>query len=401
MHILFVCKSLPHTYQGGIQTHTWKLSEWMTRLGHEVSILTAGSLKKGVRFVALKGRTLVELPYLPGRRLGLVPTMAEEYAFNSAASKWLHKNQTNYDIIHLQGRSGNLFLKNKKEVKRPVVNTLHGLTGVEYLKSVGRNNSNLDTRMHRLMATRMEDFALQNADALIAVSQEMREEISHRNANFLKKTTVIYNGVDVPETLPDVPSDPNLLVFVGRLTAIKGVTQLVEAMLHLPEKLRLIMVGEGEARVAVERLIAMHRLEKRVRLVGAQDHKQVNAWISRSTALVLPSFHETQGIVLLEANALGRPVAANAVGGVTEVVHDGYNGVLMPNNSPEEIAKAVQRLFNDTKTAARMGRWGREFVRDKFSWVHIAQETEQIYFSLLPAMEKRPTDQHPVEVHQE
>ncbi|MCC6726184.1 MAG: glycosyltransferase family 4 protein [Saprospiraceae bacterium] len=384
MHILFVCKSLPHTFQGGIQTHVWKLSEWMLRLGHEVSILTAGSYKNGIRRVEMDGRTLIELPYLPGRKMRFVPTLAEEFAFNLAARKWLKKHHAEFDIVHLQGRSGNLFLKDKTKVKVPVVNTLHGLTGIEYQKSVGRNNATFDTRLHRLMATRMEDFSLRNADALIAVSGEMREEIAQRNPDFLNKTTIIYNGVDVPEALPIVAPDPNLLLFVGRLTAIKGVTQLVEAMRKLPENLKLIMVGDGEAKPELERLIAKHRLGKRIRLVGAQDSKQVAAWISRCSALVLPSFHETQGIVLLEANALGRPVVANAVGGVTEVVQDGKNGLLIPNNSPDEIAKAVRHLLDDPEAAARMGRWGREFVRDKFAWEQIAEQTEQLYQRLLP-----------------
>jgi D-inositol-3-phosphate glycosyltransferase len=110
----------------------------------------------------------------------------------------------------------------------------------------------------------------------------------------------------------------------------------------------------------------------------------VNEWISRSAALVLPSFHETQGIVLLEANALGRPVVANAVGGVTEVVQDGKNGLLMPNNSPQEIAKAVLKLMSDPEAKARMGRWGREYVRDKFCWEQIAKQTEQLYLSFKP-----------------
>ncbi len=353
----------------------------MLRLGHEVSILTSGSLKNGVRTVEMGGRKLIELPYWPGRKLPLVPTAAEEHAFNIAAKAWLETNQHHYDLIHLQGRSGNLFLQDKNKVKRPVVNTLHGLTGIEYQKSVGRNNATLDTRLHRHLATRMEGFALRNADALIAVSSEMQQEIAQRNPAFLAKTAIIYNGVDVPETLPAVPTDPNLLLFVGRLTAIKGVTQLVEAMNLLPEKLRLVMVGDGEARPELERLIAKHRLENRIRLVGAQSSKQVNEWISLSSALVLPSFHETQGIVLLEANALGRPVVANAVGGVPEVVQDGKNGVLMPNNSPAEIAKAILRLM-DSPDAIQMGRWGREYVRDKFAWEQVAKQTETLYNSL-------------------
>ncbi|MEZ4932850.1 MAG: glycosyltransferase [Saprospiraceae bacterium] len=118
MKILYVCKSLPHNFQGGIQTHVWKLSEWMVLLGHEVSILTAGSLAKGERKSVMGGRTIIELPYFPGRRLPFWSEAAEELSFNVAARLWLLKNQSSYDIIHLQGRSGNLFLLDKALLKK-------------------------------------------------------------------------------------------------------------------------------------------------------------------------------------------------------------------------------------------------------------------------------------------
>lgn len=327
---------------------------------------------------------MIEIPYLPGRSLPIIPTAAEEYAFNLAAQYWLRKNQINYDIIHLQGRSGNLFLKDRTKVKVPVVNTLHGLMEIEYKNSVGRSSTTLEAWVHCRIATSMENFSLRNADALIAVSNEMQQGIAERSQAYLPKTTIIYNGVDVPEALPSTAADPNLLLFVGRLTAIKGVRQLVEAMRILPEKIQLVMVGDGEAKPELHRLIAKHRLAKRISLTGAQDSNQVAAWISRCSVLVLPSFYETQGIVLLEANSMCRPVVANAVGGVPEVVQDGKNGLLMPNNSPDEIAKAVLRLLNDPEAAASMGRWGREYVRDKFAWEQIAEQTEQLYLRLLP-----------------
>lgn len=387
MKILFVSKTLPHTFQGGIQTHVWKLSEWLLKFGHEVSILTAGSHKNGLRTMNMGGRKIIELPYLPGRRLPLVATAAEEYSFNVAARKWLIANQLHYDIIHLQGRSGSLFLSDKKWVKTPVVNTLHGLIAIEQDKAVSKNGS-FDHKVHRLAATRMENMALLNADALIAVSEEMQREIEQRQDGLATKTHQIYNGIDVPETLSEAQHDPSQLVFVGRLTALKGVFPLVEAMKTVRKDIRLVLIGDGDARPLLEKIIQQNGLQNRIKLVGSLDSDGVHSWIERSTALILPSYHETQGIVLMEANALAKPVIATAVGGVPEVVKNRKNGLLLADHEPKTIAWGINYLFNNPFSASQWGDWGRYYMQEKFSWEKIARQTEALYQRLAkPAVE--------------
>lgn len=384
MKILFVCKTLPHAFKGGIQTHVWKLSEWLLKFGHEVSILTAGSHKNGLRTVDMGGRKIIELPYFPGRKLPLVGTFAEEFSFNISAKNWLLKHQVQFDIIHLQGRSGSLFLSSKKQIKTPVVNTLHGLISIEQDKAIG-NTENFDQKIHRIAATQMENMALRNADALIAVSDEMRSEIEARQLGLGTKTQRIYNGIDVPDALPATPADPKLLLFVGRLTALKGVFPLVEAMKTVRKDIRLVMVGEGEARPALEKIIAENMLQDRIQLTGSLDSIGVNAWLERCSALILPSYHETQGIVLMEANALGKPVIATAVGGVPEVVVHRKNGLLLGNHDIKTLAWGINYMFANPFFAAQWGQWGRFYMQEKFSWENITRQTESVYQSLAPA----------------
>lgn len=378
MKILFVSKTLPHTFQGGIQTHVWKLTGWLVKLGHEISILTAGSARKGLRIVDMGGRKIIELPYLPGRRLPMASTAAEELSFNRSARNWLIANQADYDIIHLQGRSGALFLSDKKWVKTPVVNTLHGFISNEQDKAIGRKE-NFDMKIHRKTATNMENMALRNADALIAVSDEMQAEIQSRMPGLACKTHQIYNGIDVPETLTTTPADPNLLVFVGRLTALKGVFPLVEAMKTVKKEVRLVLIGDGDARPELEKIIQQNKLQDRIQLTGSLDSKGVYDWIERSSALILPSYHETQGIVLMEANALGKPVIATAVGGVPEVVKNRKNGLLLGNHEPATIAWGINYLFDNKLFASQFGQWGRFYMQEKFSWEKIARQTESLY----------------------
>lgn len=391
MKILYVCKSLPHTYQGGIQTHIWKLSEWMIRLGHKVSILTAGSMKKGLKRRHMEGREIIELPYFPGRRLPALKTTLEEYSFNRSARKWLIENQSDYDIVHLQGRSGNLFLKNRRDLKVPVVNTLHGLVKIEQDRAKGRQ-IDFDQKLHRHMATWMENMALSNADALIPVSLEMQSELDVRNALLKQKSVQIYNGIDVPNELNNIPTDSDLLLFVGRLTEIKGIFPLVEAMKNVRRDIRLVMIGDGDARPALEEKIKEAGLEHRIQLTGALNGELVQAWIERSAALILPSYHETQGIVLMEANALAKPVIAMDLGGMSEVVEHFENGLLMPDHKPLTISGAVNFLFENRTLMAEMGLKGRRMMQQKFSWEKIAEKTEDLYGRLLFKQQGRPVN---------
>ena len=382
MKILYVCKSLPYSFQGGIQTHVWKLSGCMVKLGHEVTILTGGSMIKGEQRLQMEGRQIIELPYFPGRRLPAFSTTAEEWSFNRSASKWLIKNQIDYDVIHLQGRSGGLFLKNKKEVKVPVVNTLHGLIEMEQ-KFATKKGGNIDAQLHRKFATNLENYGLKNADALIAVSEQMIRDFTSRLPEAHQKTTKISNGIDEVTTVDKVCSDPNLLLFVGRLTALKGVFELVEAMRLIPEPVQLVMVGDGDARTALDQRIKELGLEKRILLTGGLNSDKVGKWMERCQALILPSFHETQGLVLLEANSFGKPVIANAVGGMTEVVQHGKNGVLMLGNDPSTIAKAVDYLFERPMLANLMGMQGKLMVQENYTWHNIAKETIRFYQSVM------------------
>lgn len=384
MKILFVCKSLPPAVIGGIQTHTWKLSEWLVRMGHEVSILTAGNWRMGTRSLQCDGRTLIEIPYLPGRKLPFLSTWAEEWAFNRAATQWLRRNSQAFDIVHVQGRSG--FCFSGKQGATPVVATFHGLVSVENERSGRHVNANFDTRLHEYWATFFEKKTLRRADACIAVSREMLHEIESVESTAVARTTILPNGVDVPAEFP-TPADSftmsKNLLFVGRLDRIKGIFPLIEAMKSVRPDVRLVMVGDGPERAALERTIAQSGLKDRISLMGALPSEQVFEHIRSSFALVLPSFHETQGIVLLEANACGKPVIASDIPGIREVVRQGETGWMVTAGDPLELAAAINRVHNYPADARLMGETGRQHVSEKFSWKKIALETERLYGRVL------------------
>ncbi|MEM1217826.1 MAG: glycosyltransferase family 4 protein, partial [Bacteroidota bacterium] len=329
LKILYVVKSLPDSFKGGIQTHIWELTRCMMEMGHEVTILSAGSMRKGPERYKEEGREIIKIPYLPGRRMPFLKMTLEELNFNVAARNWIRHNGEDYDIIHLQGRSGTLISRQMMR-KVPTVVTFHGLITVETRHFHGMKRWTLDRRLHQWMATRFEKRPLKDFAGIICVSQEMRKSLELVHKVDPHKTQIIYNGIDTNIAMANGELDPNLLVYVGRIDWRKGVFTLLDAMKNLHEKIKLVVIGDGPAMPEIRAEVQNAGLGQRVNLLGSQNHSEIYSWLRKAYALVLPSFYETQGIVLMEANVLGRPVIGCNVPGVNEVVIDGHNGLLVP-----------------------------------------------------------------------
>jgi len=184
------------------------------------------------------------------------------------------------------------------------------------------------------------------------------------------KLRIIHCGV-IPERY-DRPAPPPRdglhLVFVGRLTPIKGLRVLLEAFEHarsVREGLTLTLVGDGDDRVHLEALA--HKMGDAVQFLGFQSQDGVAEAIRWADALVLPSFAEGLPVVLMEALAAGKPVIATRVAGVAELVEDGVSGHLVSAGDTDGLTKQIIALA-DTAPAQRtkMGAAGQARVRAEF-----------------------------------
>ena len=185
------------------------------------------------------------------------------------------------------------------------------------------------------------------------------------------KLRIVHCGVQ-PERYdrpapPPRPAGETRLVFVGRLTAIKGLRVLIEAFAQAHATrpgLSLTLVGDGDDRAHLERLAAP--LGSAVRFAGFLSQDGVAEALAEADAMVLPSFAEGLPVVLMEAMASARPVIATQVGGVSELVEDGINGFVVPAGDAETLAERIGRLADDPALRARMGAAGRSKVRAEF-----------------------------------
>lgn len=247
--------------------------------------------------------------------------------------------------------------------------------------------------------------AIENADAVIAVSAGMKSSILDVYPNVdPDKVHVVLNGIDTQlwrpreaELLDTLGVDRNrpIVAFVGRITRQKGVAHLLKAAADFDPDVQLVLCAgapdtaeiEAETKSLVEGLQAQRDGVYWVReMLSRTEIQQI---YSGADIFVCPSIYEPLGIVNLEAMACGTAVVASDVGGIPEVVVDRETGTLVhyDEQAPAEfeagIAAAVNRLVGDADTLRAWGAAGRKRAEEKFSWATIAAQTVDIYRSLI------------------
>jgi starch synthase len=250
-----------------------------------------------------------------------------------------------------------------------------------------------------------ERTAFEAADAVIAVSHGMREDVLAAYPSLdADRVHVVHNGIDTAfyrsdpgtDVLDRIGVDPGrpYVAFVGRITRQKGVPHLLRAGLDLDPSVQLVLLAgaadtpdlKAETDAAIERLTASR---DGVFVVSQMlPREEVRQVLTHALAFVCPSVYEPLGIVNLEAMACETAVVASRVGGIPEVVADGETGLLVDYDEADSrgleqgLAAAVNRLVADPALAERLGRAGRERAVQQFAWEAVAADTVRVYESL-------------------
>jgi glycosyltransferase involved in cell wall biosynthesis len=263
-----------------------------------------------------------------------------------------------------------------------------------------RVRSSEDRELLRLLTPSM--------DRLIAVSEAIVAKlVRERRATI--PVELIYNGVDLDRydrqeaccTLPEEygfePGTP-LVGVVARLEPEKGHPTLLEAWPSVAARVpaaRLLIVGEGSQREPLEAqaealgllgepctgdaCVGTRHARPGAHVVFTGRRDDVPAVTAALDVAVLPSYREAQGLVILEAMALSRPVVATRVGGIPEMIRDGVTGLLVPPADADALADAIVRLLTDHPLADMIGRAGYAMVRERFCVERMVSAIEDLY----------------------
>ena len=235
-------------------------------------------------------------------------------------------------------------------------------------------------------------------DALVAVSEEVRDDLVAFGVAPRERIVVVPYGFDLDERPPaeaaaarrrlrgelDLPDDAFAVGFAGRLTPIKRPLDLVRTLAALGEHgvdARLVVAGDGEDRAAVEAEARRLQVDASCRFLGFR--RDVPDLLHALDAFLLTSANEGTPVVAIEALAAGVPVVATAVGGTATVVTDGVSGFLAPAGDTGALAERLARLAKDPTLGCELGRAGAADVRRRFATARMADELDELYRSAL------------------
>ncbi|WP_409234595.1 glycogen synthase [Streptomyces sp. PA5.6] len=251
-----------------------------------------------------------------------------------------------------------------------------------------------------------ERTAAEAADAVIAVSGAMREDIlSCYPAIDPAKVHLVHNGIDAELYRPDpgtdvlerlgIDLDRPYVLFVGRITRQKGVPHLLRAARALDRDVQLVLCAGAPDTPEIDREFRTLFEELSRTRAGVQwipemlPRPQIIQLLTHAAVFVCPSVYEPLGIVNLEAMACGTAVVASRVGGIPEVVSDGTTGLLVPYRESEpadfehDLGLLMNRLATDPERSGAMGRAGRHRAVREFGWDVVARRTVEVYEEIL------------------
>lgn len=405
MKIALFTNEFPPNIYGGAGVHIDFLSQELAKLG-QIEVRCFGD-----QMVTSENMNVI----------GITSSLTKMEDPNNAHIKMFHNLSKNVemaqaipdtDIIHCHtwySHLAGIFTRELLQV--PLILTTHSLETHRPWKVEQLGNGYFLSRW-------IEQSAYTLADGIIAVSEQMKEDVIEAYGVAKEKVTVIHNGID-PEfykptfdnsLLEEYGIDPNIpfVLFVGRITRQKGISQLIAAAKHFNKNSQIVLCAGApdtkEIELETEALIANLRKERDgVILISEMlPREKIKVLYSHARVFACPSLYEPFGIINLEAMACETPVVGSHVGGIPEIIVEGATGFLVPLQSvsrtdfnplnPEafqkDFASKINLLLDDEALATAMGKAGRVRVLQIFSWESIAKTTFNYYQEVISKFKK-------------
>ena len=256
------------------------------------------------------------------------------------------------------------------------------------------HGEDVETALSSRELTWLTRLVMKHAVKIICNSENSRRILKDKWRLPDEKILVMNPGVDVDRFTPDSgtprPADWKrrlVILTVGRLQKRKGQDMMIRALPILRESfpdLMYAIVGGGQELEPLKKLVHETGVSEYVLFMGEVDDQTMVDAYRHCTLFALPNRRvgnddEGFGMVLLEAQACGRPVLAGAAGGTRETLVDGRTGALVDCTSPESLAAAVKGLLSNPENLEAMGRAGRHHVVETFSWSTLASSAQQVF----------------------
>jgi glycosyltransferase involved in cell wall biosynthesis len=368
---------------GGAALSVLELAAGQRARGHDV-LVVAGTIPPGeASMESLADELAVPYLYAPSLKRELSPR--DDLRATALIRQLLRDRRP--DVLHTHtskagatGRVAGLAAGTARP--NAIVHTFHGHVLSGYF----------DNRRER--GFRLVERALAHiTNRVIAVSEQVRDDLLRFHIGTPEKITVIHYGFDLDRrvagsaasrdekrTAVGAADDDFVIGWAGRLSEIKRPLDLVRAAAKVDGSL-LVLAGDGELRSDVESLASSLGLTDRVRPLGYVD--DLGAWYGAFDAFLLTSANEGAPVVAIEALAAGTPVVATDAGGTRTVVDDGQSGYLAAIGDIDALAGRLRELRDDPDLRHRLGTFGAHRMRERFSTERMVEETDAVYTEIL------------------
>ncbi len=368
---------------GGQNNYVKQVAQALENQGHQVDVATHWNNKRSKGSQTF-GKNITVMRIAAGQRkfvrkdelVHLLPAFFEELEQRT--------DLASYDVIHTNyWLSGLVGLMIKGKYNRPLVHTSHSLGHVKAKETGSVAEGRLEA----------EKRILTEADRVIATTNDEKKKIDKwtDRKSSVRVVSIGVHEVFFNEEPRELPSQPRFM-FVGRMTKAKGIFVLLSAfadyLAQVNPDASLVIAGGGKddfiegrnfepKREEIRALIS--GIESRVNFVGPKSQAELAMMFKTCTAVIVPSFYESFGMVASEAQAAGVPVIASAVGGLKDVVVHGETGLLFRNKRVVELRACMRRVSEDPALNLHMGEQARRHAEQTFNWQSISALMEKIY----------------------
>jgi glycosyltransferase involved in cell wall biosynthesis len=401
MRILHLTTEFPPVIYGGLGTAVGGLVEASANAGMTVGVLLFGQTAgPGYgKFVPLpETATNTVAP-----RLTAGATIFEVSWFQGIESLAQTVAMWQPDVLHLHSFwLWQIAQALRDRLGKPLVYTVHSLDRAEY--ELGQGPPECLTQWVG------QETVIRDADRVIALTRSERELLKQYCPGVEERVRVVGNGIQEIAIAPQAKEpdqDAPIVLFSGRFVERKGIRELIEAIcivLAEAPAVRFVLTGghrhctgaQMESWLLPARLYP-HRAQ--INFTGWLTPWEMATWYRAADILVVPSWYEPFGMVILEGMLHGLAVAASAVGGPAEILDHGRTGVLFAPRDAAALAEAVLGLANDPDDRVRIAEAGARDVREKWLWPRIVEKMRRVYEELVPGARHVVTAQPTAGLH--
>ncbi|MBL8899769.1 MAG: glycosyltransferase family 4 protein [Planctomycetes bacterium] len=374
MRILLTSPVLPPEL-GGPAIHSASLAAWLARRGHEVRLVAFGprdalALEQGVEV------RLVRRSFLPHRYARLASRLDRELRWAEVAFSSDHLAAPLARALRRTGKPG---------VLRVMIDAAWELASRFGWSALGPDAFRRGKQgLRGALVARAQRRWWRAFRCLVAPSDYLRaviEEYGVEPRRIVRIDNPFHGDVAALAAVPALARESATLLAVARLVEWKRIAELLDELVRLPEPWRLVIVGDGPLRAALEERSTALGLAFRVEFLGALPSERVHAEMRRATALVLTSRYEGLSHTLLEAMALGLPVIATAVGGNGELLGASAAASACAEEAPRGLALAAEppwRLAELLPTWLASGAAGACAARAR-RWIEERHDRERVF----------------------